>query len=67
MKFAKSASGNMTIQILIILIKRSEPNHMTLKEGRKNFLKYGACEEKFITMVLSKDDCRKHKFSIRNL
>ncbi|SEM73559.1 Cysteine-rich CPCC [Chryseobacterium taichungense] len=29
----------------------SGPNHMTLKEGRKNFLEFGACEKRFIGKV----------------
>lgn len=31
--------------------KISSPNHMTLEEGRRNFLKFGACEERFIKNV----------------
>lgn len=30
----------------------SGPNHMTLEEGRKNFLKFGACEERFVKNVV---------------
>ena len=39
--------------------KHSGPNHMTIREGRANFLKYGACEERFIKKVVPK------KFRIR--
>ncbi|MCS3530123.1 CPCC family cysteine-rich protein [Chryseobacterium sp. JUb7] len=30
-----------------ILDEESGPNYMTLEEGRKNFAKFGACEERF--------------------
>lgn len=34
------------------LDKHSGPNHMTLREGRANFILYGACEEKFMQKVI---------------
>jgi hypothetical protein len=34
------------------LTKMSGPNHMTLKEGRKNFLIFGACEKRFVKNVI---------------
>ncbi len=42
------------------LNKVSGPNHMTLKEGIKNFMEFGACEKRFINAV-EKDPDRKFK------
>lgn len=43
-------------------IKRiSGPNHMTLEEGRNNFLKLGACEEKFTKNVVKNPETKFRK------
>ena len=34
----------------------SGPNHMTLREGRDNFERFGACEERFTSRVVSEED-----------
>ena len=41
----------------------SGPNHMSIFEGRENFIKYGACEERCLKFVLdtSKLTIFKHK------
>ncbi len=31
--------------------KSSGANHMTIRQGRENFQKYGACDEKFVKNV----------------
>ena len=34
----------------------SEPNHITLREGRANFERFGACEERFVPNVFSPEE-----------
>ncbi|WP_312392856.1 CPCC family cysteine-rich protein [Chryseobacterium sp.] len=40
------------------LNKESGSNHMTLEEGRKNFEKFGACEERFVKNVVKNPESR---------
>lgn len=49
------------------LDKESGANHMTLRQGRKNFQKFGACSEKMIPFVLSKKERKKFKYKKRDL
>lgn len=39
----------------------SNPNRMTLRNGRKNFLEFGACEEIFIKDVIKNPECKYRK------
>ncbi|MCD0476910.1 hypothetical protein LPB90_00460 [Chryseobacterium sp. LC2016-29] len=41
--------------------KISHPNHMTLEKGRKNFLEFGACEERFIKDVVKNPESNYRK------
>jgi hypothetical protein len=43
------------------LEKISHPNHMTLEKGRKNFLEFGACEERFIKDVVKNPESNYRK------
>lgn len=43
----------------------SGPNHQTLKEGRENFLKIGACDSKAIDQVLHKSKRKKYNLEKR--
>ena len=45
----------------------SGPNHMTLRQGRENFKKYGACEEAMVKNVLSEKKRLKFNYEPRNL
>ena len=45
--------------------KFSAPNQMTLREGRQNFLKLGACEEEMLENVLNKQDRKAYKLKKR--
>ncbi len=45
----------------------SGPNHMTLREGRDNFIKYGACDLKMVKNVISEKKRRKFKLIERNI
>ena len=47
------------------LNKHSGPNHQTLKNGRENFLKIGACDKKAIKHVLPKNKRNKYKLEVR--
>jgi len=40
------------------LKKISHPNHMTLERGRRNFLQFGACEERFVKNVVKNPESR---------
>lgn len=44
----------------------SGPNHITLEEGRMNFLKFGACEEKFVENVIKEPARSAFKYDKRN-
>ena len=45
----------------------SGPNHMTLREGRENFMKYGACDLKMVKNVISETKREKFELIKRNL
>jgi len=47
------------------LDEESDPNHMTLREGRANFKKYGACDLTMVKNVLSEKDRKKYKYKFR--
>jgi len=49
------------------LDRRSGPNHVTLREGRDNFEKYGACDEAMVKHVLPEKQRIKFKREPRNL
>ena len=53
-------------QDLTELIIHSGPNHITLGEGRMNFLKFGACEEKFVENVIKESARSAFKYDKRN-
>lgn len=44
----------------------SGPNHMTLEEGRMNFLKFGACTEKSVNYVIKESERLAFKYDKRN-
>lgn len=43
------------------LDKVSGPNYMTLREGRLNFLEFGACEKRFLEHVVKNPETRFYK------
>ena len=43
------------------LLRYSGTNHMTLEEGRKNFLEFGACEERFLKNVVKNPETKFRK------
>ncbi|WP_420197275.1 CPCC family cysteine-rich protein [Chryseobacterium camelliae] len=45
----------------IELTEISGPNYITLGEGRNNFLKFGACEEKFVKNVVENPETKFRK------
>ncbi|MES3025770.1 MAG: CPCC family cysteine-rich protein [Pseudomonadota bacterium] len=45
----------------------SGPNHMSLREGRANFVGFGACEERFRTKVLPKEKLREFRYAGRGV
>ncbi|BDD03889.1 hypothetical protein AUTU_13720 [Aureibacter tunicatorum] len=46
----------------------SGPNHgITLREGRANFAKFGACEKDMVKHVISVEERKKFKREIRNI
>ena len=47
------------------LKSHSGPNHITLEQGRENFLRFGACEEKFTEHVISKSERASFDFNKR--
>ena len=47
------------------LEKHSGPNHQTLKEGRANFLAFGACDEQSKKNVVSKKKREQYKVLVR--
>lgn len=44
----------------------SGPNHITLREGRKTFIMFGACEKDMTKNVVSEKERSKFKFIKRN-
>ncbi|MFL9834099.1 CPCC family cysteine-rich protein [Chryseobacterium terrae] len=46
------------------LFENSGPNHITLDEGRANFLKFGACEERFIKNVVKNPEAKYRKSNL---
>lgn len=48
------------------LTTHSGPNHITLEEGRFNFLKFGACEEKSVKHVMNESERSAFKYDKRN-
>ena len=46
--------------------EHSGPNHMTLRQGRSNFLKYGACDSLMVKNVLRGLDKMKFKHARRS-
>ncbi|WP_431109000.1 CPCC family cysteine-rich protein [Winogradskyella poriferorum] len=47
------------------LDKHSGPNHITLREGRFNFEKYGACDSTMVKNVIPKNHRKRFKFEKR--
>jgi hypothetical protein len=45
----------------------SGPNHMTLRQGRSNFLTIGACEAKMLKNVIDKKERTKFKYIKRSI
>jgi len=45
----------------------SGPNHMTLRQGRTNFQKYGACDEKMVKNVLPVTKRNQYEYKQRNI
>ncbi|MCI3938781.1 hypothetical protein MQX03_16400 [Chryseobacterium aahli] len=43
------------------LKKISHSNHMTLEKGKENFIKFGACEERFVKNVIKNPENKIHK------
>jgi hypothetical protein len=43
------------------LLRHSGPNHMNLERGRKNFLEFGACEERFVKNVVKNPEAKFRK------
>lgn len=55
-------------QDLDLLDLRSGPNHgITLREGRENFLKFGACEQSMAQHVCSVEERSRFEFQPRKL
>jgi hypothetical protein len=48
------------------LDEHSGPNHQTLREGRKHFLEFGACDRAMLVHVLPKEQRRQYKHQPRN-
>lgn len=46
---------------LIDFFEASGPNYISLEEGRKNFLEFGACEERFIKNVIKNPEGKYRK------
>lgn len=44
----------------------SGPNHITLREGRNNFLKYGACDPQSVKSVIPKEERKRFDYKKRN-
>lgn len=49
------------------LDEQSWSNHITLREGRSNFKKFGACNKAMIKNVLTEADRKKFKFEQREI
>ncbi len=47
--------------------KHSGPNHITLRQGRQNFMKFGACDSAMVKNVLIESERRKFRFEKRNV
>lgn len=45
----------------------SGPNHITLREARRNFLAYGACEERFVGNVIPQRERARFRFAARQV
>ncbi len=45
----------------------SGPNHLTLRQGRQNFLKFGACDSSMVKNVLGESDKKKFKLEKRTI
>ena len=45
----------------------SGPNQITLRQGRANFKKFGACEEEVVEHVISVEERKKYRREIRNV
>jgi hypothetical protein len=45
----------------------SGPNHITLKQGRLNFAKYGACDSTMVKNVINESERKKFKFEKRKI
>lgn len=48
------------------LDKHSGPNHMTLREARRNFVEVGACDQAMLKNVLSADKRSKFAYQQRS-
>ena len=49
------------------LEQHSGPNHMTLREARKNFLELGACDRNAVRHVVSIEKRKRYAFEQRNV
>jgi len=49
------------------LDEHSAPNHLTLREGRQNFEKFGACDSAMVKNVVTVSDRKKIKFEKRKI
>ena len=49
------------------LQSHSGPNHLTLEEGRINFLKFGACDEKCVKYVIKELDRCNFEYNKRKI
>lgn len=47
--------------------QHSGPNHLSIKEARLNFKKYGACDKSMIKNVISVSERKKYKLVIRKV
>ena len=45
----------------------SGPNHITLREGRQNFKKLGACDSAMVKNILTKSERKKFKLEERKI
>lgn len=53
MRYAQCAAGKMTVRMIMMLtVCAGGPNgSLSLSEGQKNFIRYGACDKSFLGKV----------------
>ncbi|MEM6264799.1 MAG: CPCC family cysteine-rich protein [Bacteroidota bacterium] len=49
------------------LDEHSDPNHITLRQGRSNFQKYGACDSTVVKNMISRSKRKNFRFEQRIL